>query len=66
MQKEVATDSPSPGQELTESFTRIFLNEHRESLSTSGKERTLEFEYKIEMKTVKYGAGTFENRGSST
>ncbi len=50
--KEVATDSPSPGQELTESFTRIFLNEHRESLSTSGNENSLELEYKIEIKPL--------------
>lgn len=50
--KEVAADSPSPGQELTESFTRIFLNEHRESLSASQKDQTLELEYKIEMKPL--------------
>ncbi|ALV21143.1 MULTISPECIES: DEAD/DEAH box helicase [Carnobacterium] len=50
--KEVAADSPNPGQELTESFTRVFLNEHRETLTPLQKNRILELEYKIETKPL--------------
>ncbi|MGX7417720.1 SNF2 helicase associated domain-containing protein [Carnobacterium gallinarum] len=48
--EKMAAVLPDPGQELTESFTRVFLNENRESFLTTEEKSELLLEYKIEIK----------------
>ncbi|WP_373471119.1 SNF2 helicase associated domain-containing protein [Carnobacterium alterfunditum] len=50
--KQVAVDSPNPGQELTESFTRIFLNENRKKTTVSKQKQSLKLEYRVEIKPM--------------
>lgn len=50
--EKMAATLPDPGQELTESFTRVFLNENRESYLAPKEKAELSLEYKIEIKST--------------
>lgn len=46
----IASELPEPGHELTESFSRVFLNENRETMTAKSIKSNLSIEYKIEIK----------------
>lgn len=50
--KKIASESPNPGQELTESLTRIFLQTHGGASQEAADAEVLELDYKIEVKPM--------------